>query len=359
MNGSNRTRRASLSEKGSLLLTIYLASNIISGIANYRRLIVTVKGCRMIKQLSKFYDNAGEIVVPYDESQEELYKKAMKELVKESKSLGYKHHSYETEKLRAKIQSEYAEEGLKVDLISNNNSNWSNFAAMVVKRFLTRKGFHVLASSEDFNLILDRGTRYDSVGFSIICKIFGAKKVEELMRKAKRNGGEPDLFVYLDHSPNSAWFVEVKRKNEPLTSAQVENFPFIRDLLCPIEIARIVRLNEQRFPLSVECAESQARNMVKSRTKTTPAATHSGSKTVWYEVNGQQGSELPTFFLRCVYSLRERGTMDVTLRKDIHPEDKIFQFENHHRYQDYTKKYQVTSEEWQTIFTAVRSADTF
>jgi hypothetical protein len=51
--------------------------------------------------------------------------------------------------------------------------------------------------------------------------------------------------------------------------------------------------------------------------------------------------------------------MDVTLRKDIDAETKIFQFKNHWRYQDYTRQYQVTPEEWQTIFAAVRSAKTF
>ena len=199
----------------------------------------------MINQLSEFYNDTGELVVSYDPRQEELYKKASSELWKEADSWGLKHHSYELEKRRDEVQGKYRKEGLELDLFSlckgtSKGGGYNNFSAMVVKHFLTSKKFHVLSSSEDFALVFDRGTRHLTKGFGIISKIFGKEKVEELLQKAPKNGGEPDLFVYLDDDPNNAWFVEAKRKNESLTPTQKHNFPFIRDLLCPIEIARIV-----------------------------------------------------------------------------------------------------------------------
>jgi hypothetical protein len=201
----------------------------------------------MIEQLSEFYAGAGEFVVYYDPRQEEIYNRAINELREENLSFGYKHHTYEIEKNRDKVQRKYQkQEGLELDLFSCcNNKNYSNASAMIVKHFLKNKGFNVLVSSEDFALLFDRGTRYLTKGFGIICEIFGKNRVEELMRKApgtggNPNGGEPDLFVYLDRSLSSAWFVEVKGIGESFTPAQSKHFPLIEDLLCPVETARIV-----------------------------------------------------------------------------------------------------------------------
>jgi hypothetical protein len=90
--------------------------------------------------------------------------------------------------------------------------------------------------------------------------------------------------------------------------------------------------------------------------KTSPAITHIVFKGAWYVVDGMQGTELPTLFIRCIKSLRQNGAVHVMLRKDIDADDKILRFKNHWRYQDYTKRYRVNPEEWQKIFMAVRGA---
>lgn len=75
----------------------------------------------------------------------------------------------------------------------------------------------------------------------------------------------------------------------------------------------------------------------------------------WYAVNGAQGAELPTLFERCIRGMREHGAVDVALRKGIDAEEKISQFKNR-RYEDFTTRFEVTPEEWERIFTAIRSA---
>jgi hypothetical protein len=111
--------------------------------------------------------------------------------------------------------------------------------------------------------------------------------------------------------------------------------------------------------LSFKDVENIARNLAKPLMKTRPASTHVTLKGGWYVVDGLQGVEIPTFFKRCIESLRKHGAVHVVLRKNIDAEDKIFRFKNHWRYQDYTRQYQITHEEWQTIFETVRSAKTF
>jgi hypothetical protein len=80
------------------------------------------------------------------------------------------------------------------------------------------------------------------------------------------------------------------------------------------------------------------------------------TKGIWYAVNGVQGAELPTLFERCIKRLREDTTLDVALRNDVDAEIKIAQFKNHWRYGDYTTRFEVTPEEWERVFTAIRSA---
>ena len=85
------------------------------------------------------------------------------------------------------------------------------FAAMIAKDFFNRRGFNVLVSSEDFSLIFDRNvsdhnTGYPTKGLNVINEIFGSDKVEEIkQRTGRKNGGEPDLFVYLDRDPSVAF----------------------------------------------------------------------------------------------------------------------------------------------------------
>ena len=76
----------------------------------------------------------------------------------------------------------------------------------------------------------------------------------------------------------------------------------------------------------------------------------------WYSVNGFHGTELPTLFERCIKSLKNEVELDAAFRDGVNVEDKISQFKNHRRYQDYTERYGVTSEEWDKIFETLRSA---
>ncbi len=99
-----------------------------------------------------------------------------------------------------------------------------------------------------------------------------------------------------------------------------------------------------------------AKFLAEPNMKTSPATTQIVFKGTWYAIDGMQGTELPTLFIRCIKSLRQNGAVHVTLRKDIDADDKIFRFKNHWRYQDYTKHYQITLEEWEMIFTAILCA---
>jgi hypothetical protein len=196
----------------------------------------------LIDQLSQFYKDNSEFVVFYDPKQEELYRQATHELWETATSQDLRHHSYGLYKARSEIQRKYRRNGLKLDLFSlpkGTHKDEGNFSSMVLKHFLQTKGFQVLVSEEDYYLMSQRGHHYTNEGFSVIKKIFGANKIEELLRRAPK-GGDPDVFAYIDYDPSKSWFIEVKRENERFTKRQEENFPYIRELLCPVEIARIV-----------------------------------------------------------------------------------------------------------------------
>jgi hypothetical protein len=75
----------------------------------------------------------------------------------------------------------------------------------------------------------------------------------------------------------------------------------------------------------------------------------------WYSVNGFHGTELPTLFERCIKSLNNEVALDVALKDGINIEEKIFRFKNHWRYQDYTKRYNVSPKEWSMIFETLRT----
>lgn len=199
----------------------------------------------MINQLRQFYNDAGELVVSYDPKQKDLYLKATRELGDVATSDGLQHHSPALQKSRNEIQRKYRKNGLILDLFplpKGIHRNEGNFSAMVLKHFLQAKGFYVLVSEEDYYLMWERGHHYTNDGFKIIKTIFGTKKIEELLRRATKQGGDPDVFAFLDDNPEVSWFIEAKRQNEALTTIQTQNFPHIKDLLCPVEIARIVPL---------------------------------------------------------------------------------------------------------------------
>ncbi len=199
----------------------------------------------MIKSLSKFYNDFGELVVEYPPEQEELYLQAHNELWEAADSRDLKHHSPELRKVRNEIQTKYRKKGLILDLFhlcKGIHKGEGNFCAMVVKHFLEAKGFEALVSEEDYYLMWERGNRHKNDGFDVINKIFSAEKVEELLSKTCQ-GGDPDIFVFLDLDPTMAWFIEAKRQGEDFTKKQKQNFPYIRGLLCPVEIARIAKRN--------------------------------------------------------------------------------------------------------------------
>ncbi|RJP85368.1 MAG: hypothetical protein C4518_16120 [Desulfobacteraceae bacterium] len=208
----------------------------------------------MINQLRQFYNDDDELVIPYDPEQKELYMEATKELEEAAKYLI--HHSPELRKSRDKIERKYRKKGLLLDLFGlpkGIHSNEGNFFAMVLKRFLKDKGFHVLVSEEDYFLMWQRGHHNTNDGFKIIENIFGTEKIKELLLRAP-SGGDPDVFAFLDHNPKLAWFIEAKRQGEPFTKKQGMNFPYINELLRrKVEIARIVpsqQKNQEKNPMT-------------------------------------------------------------------------------------------------------------
>jgi hypothetical protein len=224
----------------------------------------------MIRELAQYYDSAGELVVRYDPRQREIYLKATSELWEAATSEGLKHHSAELYKARDEIQKRYRKLGLELDLFplpKGTHKGEGNVTAMILKRFLKEKGFQVLVSEEDYYLLSERGHHYTNKGYGIISKIFGEYKVERLLSASQ--GGDPDIFAYLSAEPKKAWFIEAKRMNEKLTPKQAENFPYIREYLCPVEIARIIPLptatyREGARPMTTKTTQSPER-------KSTPA----------------------------------------------------------------------------------------
>lgn len=209
----------------------------------------------MINQLRQFYNDDGELIIPYDPEQEEIYIEATKELGKVADSSDLKHHSPELQKSRDEIQKEYRKKGLLLDLFGlpkGIHRDEGNFSAMVVKRFLKDKGFHVLVSEEDYFLMSQRGHHNTNDGFKIIENIYGAEIIKGLL--LGDSGGDPDVFAFLDHNPKLAWFIEAKREGEAFTKKQEMNFPRIKEFLRrKVEIARIVpssQKNQEKKPMS-------------------------------------------------------------------------------------------------------------
>jgi hypothetical protein len=123
----------------------------------------------MIEQLKQFYGREGEIVVPYDAKQKELYKEAHRELSITADSQNLKHYSVELYQARDRIQNKYRGLGLELDLAALCKGilkpTGGNFPAMLLKSFLQKHGFHALVTAEDYRW----GRRFiHSVGTSYI-----------------------------------------------------------------------------------------------------------------------------------------------------------------------------------------------
>lgn len=240
---------------------------------------------RMIKSLSKFYNDSGELVVSYDPGQEELYRQAANELWNAATYRDLKHHSNELRKVRNEIQREYRKKGLILDLFhlcKGIHKGEGNFCAMVLKHFLEANGFKVLVSEEDYYLMWERGNHNKNKGLDVINQIFGTDKINKLLDKTGQ-GGDPDVFAFLDHDPTKAWFIEAKRQGEKFTESQKENFPHIEELLSPVEIARIV-------PLSRESQETATKTPKEKNKK-------QNRKSIRYKIVKSNGyNERPTAF---------------------------------------------------------------
>ncbi|MEZ4550759.1 MAG: hypothetical protein R2874_09860 [Desulfobacterales bacterium] len=151
------------------------------------------------------------------------------------------HHSPELRKSRDKIETKYRKKGLQIDLFGlpkGIHRNEGNFSAMVVKRFLKDKGFHVLVSEEDYFLMWRRGHHNTNDGFKIIENIFGAGNIKELLLHAS-SGGDPDIFAFLDHNP-AAWFIEAKRGARVYKDTGHELSTYRGIFASKVEIARII-----------------------------------------------------------------------------------------------------------------------
>jgi hypothetical protein len=83
------------------------------------------------------------------------------------------------------------------------------------------------------------------------------------------------------------------------------------------------------------------------------------SASFWYEIDGFRGCEMPTLFQYCVLSLRDYGEINISIRKDIDVESKIHDFERHWRLENYSRRFEVSTDEWQIIFDSVRNARRF
>lgn len=120
-----------------------------------------------------------------------------------------------------------------------------NFPAMVARYHFEKAGYKVV---DDYCLIRKPNQRSENAGYNLLCKIFGPTTVHEviclsealLCTKDVRRGGDPDLFVYkTDFS--DCFFVEAKEPPDKLRISQKIVMYFIRNLMCPVYIAKIVK----------------------------------------------------------------------------------------------------------------------
>jgi hypothetical protein len=126
-------------------------------------------------------------------------------------------------------------------------------------------------------------------------------------------------------------------------------------------------IEQESFQVKRENAEKSAEfdlsSLRASKHKPKPARRfqkeHEVSASFWYEIDGFRGCEMPTFFQYCVLSLRDYGEINVSIRKDINVEIIIHDFERHWRLEDYSRRFEVSTDEWQIIFDGIRNANRF
>ena len=126
-------------------------------------------------------------------------------------------------------------------------ANKGNFVEMVAKKYFENKGYCV---ESFYYLVRNRKKRERMSGFHKILEIFGETKVRKCIAEAdamflsygkKSAAGDPDLFVYRNRPSKDCFFVEVK-ENDKIQPNQHVLFPIIEKHLCPVYIAKVIKL---------------------------------------------------------------------------------------------------------------------
>jgi len=120
-----------------------------------------------------------------------------------------------------------------------------NFPAMVARYEYEKEGYLV---EDDYCLVRKPNQRADNDGHKLLCRIFGTTTVggliydveKVLFSQGMRRGGDPDLFVYkADFSEH--FFVEAKEPPDDLRENQRIVMYLIRNLMCPVYVAKIIK----------------------------------------------------------------------------------------------------------------------
>jgi len=173
--------------------------------------------------------NEGEITIPYDPAQHELYN---------AKDPACVFHNVRWP-------------------LHPGRGKFGEFPLVVAREHFRALGYVVLASEpllpndEGFIVLAYPGKRKaGDPAYQRMEAIFGAASLADLNLRAdaakkketgNRGGGDPDLFVYHPDDPPDRFFVEVKH-HDHLTDKQRTTFPLIEEL-CPIVVARLTPKN--------------------------------------------------------------------------------------------------------------------
>ncbi len=199
-------------------------------------------------------------------------------------------------------------------------------------------------------------------GIRVACGEGAEKQPHHFFRRNKLPGGE--LFDLDEEDVNIFKQAEGNVLDRPIEHLSAESFAgYLQRRGMSAEIIRqwVLLPNSQTRGRDRISAQSKEQEYImtyvgKPPTNAEPLAGKRSRGNRWYTVDGVEGVELPTLFLRCIHSLRNHGVVNVALRQYVSAEETILRFIQHWRYSDYTKMYQVTPDEWETIFHALRSA---